>query len=693
VSSAQNKRILLALGVALALGAGATAAAERTHDIQPEDYFTLHYIYNCATSPDGKYVAFTDLTWADRDQPRHFDLWVVSTETRRLERLTFETVNEHQPQWAADSQHLYFLTKRDRGEKRPPYDGSQQVWVMTTQRGEPLPVTRVKGGVLAYQVSKDGRTLYYTKDGEQAEDEWKDLRRKYPGIEFGSGPVTYTELWKLDLESWREEKLVAEKRVIVEFKVSDDQRRIAMITTPDNRLLTKEGQSRVDVYDAATKQIITLPDQLYRAQAPSPYGWLENLAWSPDGNRLAFVVNFDGYPAEILVAEWSGEQPQVFMLKRPGEVSVVGGLQWVPGESGLAFLGQYRARQRVYYIGDVRQQKPEGEGILTPGDVVVHDYSFSADGKRLAFLKSTTQHIADVFMTTPERAKGEAIRLTNFNPQVDTWKLPQISLVTWTAPDGVEVEGILELPPDYTPERGPLPMIVELHGGPSDATLHYMQFWIYGRILLPAKGYALLSPNYRGSTGYGDEFMTALVGREADIEVQDVLSGVDAMIERGIADPNRLGLIGWSNGGFLVNVLITLTPRFKAASTGAGVVDQVMQWGLEDTPGHVINYMRGLPWERTEAYVDASAIYRLGEVVTPTLIHVGEKDDRVPAAHCRTLYRGLKEYVGVPTVLLVYPGAGHGLTVYDHRLAKMEWDLAWFDRYLLGKSEGQPRQP
>jgi dipeptidyl aminopeptidase/acylaminoacyl peptidase len=286
------------------------------------------------------------------------------------------------------------------------------------------------------------------------------------------------------------------------------------------------------------------------------------------------------------------------------------------------------------------------------------------------------------------------VRLTNVNPQVDTWKLPQISLVTWKSTDGVEVEGVLELPPDYTPDKGKLPLVVEIHGGPSDSTRFYLQYWIYGRTLFPAKGYALLSPNYRGSTGYGDKFQTELVGRENDIDVQDVLSGALAMIERGIGDPDRLGVMGWSNGGFLVDTIITTkefngqaAPQFKAASSGAGVVDQLMQWGVEDTPGHVINFMRGLPWERTEAYIKASAAYKLGNVTTPTLIHVGEKDTRVPAVHSRTLYRALKDYVKVPTALLVYPGAGHGLTVYNHRKAKMEWDLAWFDRYLLGKAE------
>ncbi|MEW6251762.1 MAG: prolyl oligopeptidase family serine peptidase, partial [Planctomycetota bacterium] len=215
---------------------------------------------------------------------------------------------------------------------------------------------------------------------------------------------------------------------------------------------------------------------------------------------------------------------------------------------------------------------------------------------------------------------------------------------------------------------------------------------IYGRTLFPALGYALLSPNYRGSTGYGDKFLVDLVGRENDIEVQDILAGVDALIERKIADPERLGVMGWSNGGFLVNGLITQTQRFKAASSGAGVVDQLIQWGAEDTPGHVVNFMRGLPWERTEAYIKASPIYRLGAANTPTIIHVGEEDERVPAAHSRALFRALYDYRKVPAVLLTYPGAGHGLAISDHRKGKLEWDVKWFEKYLPVKASGATKQ-
>ena len=184
-----------------------------------------------------------------------------------------------------------------------------------------------------------------------------------------------------------------------------------------------------------------------------------------------------------------------------------------------------------------------------------------------------------------------------------------------------------------------------------------------------------------------------MIGRENDIEVEDILKGVDAMVERGIANPERLAVSGWSNGGFLTNAVITHTDRFKAASSGAGVLDMGIQWGTEDTPGHVINYMQGLPWEQPDEFRKASPLWNLDKVTTPTLIHVGGGDERVPAAHSVALHRGLKFYLGVTSELIIYPGEGHGLTKYANRRAKLEWDLAWFEKYVLKKVAIEPEKP
>jgi len=665
----------------------------RDHDIVADDYFSIGVITAISVAPDGKRIAYIEQRWEPPDDKRNSDLWIVDIATKQTQRLTFDKAGEGSPQWSADGRYIYFTANYKRaGEDAPPLDGKTQVWRMAPDGGDLLAVTRVKDGINQFELSRDGKNVYYTVSSEQTDDEWKDLRTKHKGLQYGHGVTKFSQVHKLDLQSWRAEKLIDEKRVIRSFKVSPDQTRIAMVTTPAEELIHNEGWSRIDVYDAKAKTVSITTEDGWRKGHPSPFGWIDDVSWSADGKALAFTVSFDGYPPLFQVAEWgAGEKPTLTELKRPDGVTVSGGtLRWRGEGRALCFTGEDHARSRVYAIADVRDGKQGSVNILTPGDVTAAAYGFSKSGDVMAMITSTLTDPPDVYAV---QKGGKLDRMTQVNPQVDSWKLPQISLVQWKAPDGAEVEGILELPSGYKKGDSLLPMVVELHGGPTSATLYQMQFWIYGRTLLPAKGYALLSPNYRGSTGYGDKFLTDLVGRENDIEVKDILAGVDAMVERGIADPQRLGVVGWSNGGFLTNCLITTTDRFKAASSGAGVIDQTIQWGTEDTPGHVINFMKGsFPWSNPAQFLAGSPLSKLDKVKTPTLIHVGENDERVPAANARTLYRGLKFYLNVPTELVVYPGEGHGLTTYKHRKAKMDWDLAWFDRYILGKPTEPPKE-
>lgn len=681
-------RLQSGLMTVFALCLVATADAEqpqRMHDVDVEDYFSIAVVMDCAVSPEGRRVAFTELRWEPPAEKRNLDLWVVDTGTKRRLRLTFDKASDSAPQWSPDGRYIYFLSNQDRGEgAEPPYNGKPQVWRISPEGGEPQSVTREKDGVGLFSLSGDGAALYYTVSEEQIDDEWKDLRSTYKDLEYGHGATEFSQVWKLDLESWRSTKVVDEKRVVGAMQISPDEKHIALVTTPDETLLTNEGWSRVDVVDVSSGAVSTVTPDGWRDGHPSRFGWIGNIAWSSDSAALAFSVDFDGYATRLYAVEWLGEETALHELMRPEGVSVSGGtVAWGGGSRDVCFVGEEGARSRLYCLSEVKGGSQGAVRTETPGDVAVGSFHYPRSGGQPAVVMGTLTHPPDVFLV---QDGGRLERLTTVNPQVDTWKLPQISVVSWTGANGDAVEGILELPPDHQPGTS-LPMIVELHGGPTAATLYRLRFWIYGRTLLPAKGYALLSPNYRGSTGYGDKFLTELIGRENDIEVEDILKGVDAMVERGIADPDRLGVMGWSNGGFLTNCLITKTDRFKAASSGAGVLHQVMQWGTEDTPGHVINYMEDLPWADREAYGKGSPLYDLDKVKTPTLIHVGEKDARVPAAHSRTLYRALKHYLHVPTELVVYPGEGHGLTTYTHRKAKMEWDLKWFERYVLGTGE------
>ena len=680
--------MLSVLVLAVLPGRVGAAGGVREHSIEPEDYFSIGVITDCTLSADGALVAYTENRWEPPAEERNLDLWVVDRRTGTRRRLTFERGSDASPVWSPDGQYIYYTAKAERpGETKPPYNGKTQVWRVSPAGGPPQPVTQVPDGIGLFDLSADGRRLYYTRTEEHYGDEWEKLRKEYKDLKYGHGVGDVSQVWKLDLESWRADKVVDDKRVITDFAVTPDERRIAMVTTPDDTLLAKEGWSRVDVFDLAGGKITPVTADGWRDDHPSPYGWLERVSWSGDGEALTFTVGYDGYPCQIYVAEWAGEKVALRKLTRPEgvEVSDAGRLIWRGRSRELCFVGESLACRRVYGIPDIRDGKQGHARVLTSGDVVVDALSLDRAGETLAVVMGSTEHPPEIYHAPAGDKASPPTRLTTVNPQVDTWKLPQIQRVSWKGADGDEVEGILELPPAYEAGK-PLPMIVEIHGGPTAATPYCLQVAIYGRTLMPAKGYAVLSPNYHGSTGYGDEFMTKLVGRENDIEVEDILKGVDAMIERGIADPNRIGVMGWSNGGFLTNCVITRGDRFKAASSGAGVLDMVIQWGAEDTPGHVVNFMHGLPWEAADAYRKASPMYGLGKVRAPTLIHVGGNDERCPPANSRALYRALRHYVKVPVELVVYPGEGHGLTKYTNRKAKMAWDVAWFDRYLLGKS-------
>lgn len=399
---------------------------------------------------------------------------------------------------------------------------------------------------------------------------------------------------------------------------------------------------------------------------------------------MAFRIDFDGHPGRLFVANIN-DQSQI-ELKRPKQVTLTSNdIQWRPNSDEICYRAADMGRVNLF-CSEVKNGLQGDTRSLIAGDNVIGSYSFGKDGRRVLFSHNGLDHFYDLFTASADRQQTNKIRLTSINPQVDTWLLPQISIVKWSAPDGTLLEGILELPPKYDKSQGPLPLVVQIHGGPTAATPYALQHRSYGRSTFAANGWALFSPNYRGSTGYGDKFLTDLVGHEHDIEVQDIMSGVDYLIEQGIVDGDKMAVMGWSNGGYLTNALITHSDRFKAASSGAGVFDQRLQWILEDTPGHVINFMQGLPWEQVEAYNKGSSLTQANKIKTPTLIHIGEGDERVPLGHAQGLYRTLYHYLNVPVELVVYPDEGHGLSQYDHRQTKMDWDQKWFEHYVLGKA-------
>jgi len=666
---------------------GAYTVEADTRVIEPEDYFDLASIDSCAVSFSGRYAVWQETRWGNDNEGKLRDLWLTDLDSGAIRRLSFGGLGAGDPVWDPGERWIYVSGNRQRGgETEPPWDGSTQVWRIPLAGGEPFPVTRVENGIGLFRLAVDGRSLFYTSAEEIREEAWKELRTAFPDLQYGHGVSQLDAVWRLDLANWRSRRILAAEQVIHDLAPSPDLTRLALITTSDEELIFKEGWSQVEVLCLDNGDRTTITGPRWREDHPTPFGWLEEIDWSADSDVLAFGISYDGYASRIYLAEWEEGDVSLRRLQLPPEVMFAGGLTWCGSGRSLCYLGESRARIRVQAVDDLRSGSPGRHRTLTPGDVVVESFGIAAAGHPLVAVAGGPEAFPDLHLYNDD---GSHRMLTTVNPQAETWGLPRLSIFSWIGADDDQVEGILELPPGYTAEDGPLPLIVELHGGPTSATRYRLRYWIYGRTLMASRGYALFSPNYHGSTGYGEAFLEKLVGRENEIEVTDIITGIEALVRKGIADPERVGVMGWSNGGYLTNCLITERPSlFKAASSGAGVLDMVIQWGLEDTPGHVINYMRGLPWEQADAYRHGSPLFRLERVRTPTLIHVGGADPRVPPAHSRALYRALHHYLHVPAELVIYPGEAHSLARREHRLAKMKWDLAWFEKYLPLDSGG-----
>ena len=573
----------------------------------------------------------------------------------------------------------------------PPHDGSRQVWRRSVNGTEAIAVTSVAGGVDTYDLAVNGKWIIYTKGNDEDVGEWSKLRARFPKVKYGSRKLTTTGVYKVELDTWRTSRIANYPGAIDSLAISPDGTRLALITARDGSVVTMEGSSKLTILDLTNGKANDLLDQQWRSQLASPFGRLGQPTWSLDSKALAFVVGFDAYPSEIFVATWDGKpDPQIHKVPHHGDASfhgsVSGGavLQWRGNSRDLYFLGDDHARVRIYSVKgrDGNEHLPMP---LTLDDVVVTQFAWDRTGTRAVASYSTPDKMENLYSFDGKEWK----QITEINPQVLSWTLPKISTIEWSGQNGRTVGGVLEIPANH--EKGTrLPVVVNIHGGPTSAWPYRMAFTYFGSVHYACSGYAFFSPNYRGSKGYGDSFVTDLIGHQNEIDVDDILKGIDKLVELGIADKDRVGITGWSNGGYLTNCLIAShSNRFKAASSGGGITDLTMEWGVGDEPACTMILSGGTPWDAQEIYRKTSPIFQFGGVRTPTLFHVGENDRRCPKVHSEMAFRALKEQLNIDSELLVYPGEGHGLDSFSSRKAKMMWDLAWFDHYIKGVAKSE----
>jgi dipeptidyl aminopeptidase/acylaminoacyl peptidase len=675
-------RPLLALAAAVTLAALGIAhpAHAATRAWTQDDILSLKSVSDPQVSPNGEWVAYV-VSELSRDSSEYqTDVWLIRAAGGEARRLTGSPAADERPRWSPDGRLIAFLSERERpGAKRDADarddEGRRQVWLIRPDGGEAWLASNAKGGVSAFEWSRDGRAIAYLSH-EPKSDARRTREKEKDDAHTPAEDYVWNRLWIMDVASGKATQLTSGALHVTGFSLSPDGKRAVFAAQP-TPLIPDAYES--DLYLVSTSG--GPPQPLVRQ-----LGGDSDPSWSPDGKWIAFVSQ-DGRDREWYTNDYACVVPAAggkpINLTRSHDESVMaygGELRWGPNSDYVVFNSvQHTAAHlfRAHLDGAIEP--------VTSGPSMNGAMSWDAAARVLAFVRQDSEHPADVWVM---RAGGAAERLTDVNPQTRELHAFPKRLVTWKGAKGLEIEGLVVYPLDYRAGRR-VPLIVNVHGGP--AGTHGITFTgasrVYPWVLFAQKGYAILLPNPRGSGGYGEHFRAANVRDWGGDDFLDIMAGVDTLIERGVADPNRLGVCGWSYGGFMTSTVVTKTERFKAACVGAGVTDLASMAGTCDIPEFNRSYFDAWPWDDPRFYVEHSAVFYAKLVTTPTLIFHGEADARVPTSQGWEFYNALKR-CGVQTDLVLYPRTPHG-----PREPKLLRDLEkrhldWMDRFVVGSTAG-----
>jgi dipeptidyl aminopeptidase/acylaminoacyl peptidase len=654
---------------ALMLVAGLAPAA----GLNPYQLASLESVVDAVVSPDGSRVAFVRSVprplFGDDDGPAWRELVVVDLADGSERVFVGGEVSVSQVRWVPGGRALSFVAKRD-GDDHP------VVYRIPVDGGEAVPIVSLDEGVLSYDWSPAGDRLAVIAR-EPEDDELDELR------EQGFDAVIYEEDWR-HRRVWiaTPDDDEAEPRMLdldgsafdVRWSPAGDRLAVAVAPTPlvDDSYMSQ----RVHVVSVATGAVEASVDHAAKLGA---------IRWSPDGGHLAMISGVDLHdPSEssLFVVPRTGGTPVNLMPGFAGEASDV---VWISADT-LLVLASEGVRTEAYRVArSTGDRQPLG---WSDGEVVISE--LSAGGSSVVAVGSSPNHPAEVFVG--ELEGGALERLTESNPWLDEVELASQETVRWTARDGLELEGLLMRPLGRTADER-VPLVVVVHGGPE---AHYSDGWLSrystpGQVLA-ARGYAVFYPNYRGSTGRGVEFSKLSQGDPAGAEFDDVVDGVDHLIEIGLVDGDRVGVTGGSYGGYATAWLTTrYSDRFAAGVMFVGISNKISKTGTTDIPEEeFLVHARMRPWDGWQKYLERSPIYWAGQGRTPLLILHGEKDPRVSVTQSHEMYRALKTRGETPVRLVLYPDEEHGnrkgAARYDYLLRL----LRWMDHYVVGEGGDMP---
>jgi dipeptidyl aminopeptidase/acylaminoacyl peptidase len=635
-----------------------------------DDLFHQKNVSNPQISPEGDWIAYTITTTDKKTDKRSTRIWMSPTDGGEAIPMTAEGYSASSPAWSPDGKYLTFLASK--GEK-----AKSQVWALNRKGGEAQALTKVKHGVSGYEWSPDGsQLLLMIKDPkpEDKNEEGKEKPKPYviDRLQFKRDYTGYLDRRRTHLYVQSVGDTTVTQITSGDFDDSSpawspDGKLIAFVS---NRTENPDGNSNSDIWVVAADNTDKGQTLLQITKNPGSDG---SPTWNPDGKSIAHISSIEPdllwYATNHLaITPANGKGKTTYPTKD---------LDRNFGSPQFSKDGQYIYAQledsgeEQFVKVDLKTKKVER---LIKGENVVQTYHMNDKGQ-VATLVSTPTMPSEVY----QLKGGELKPISKANDEwLEKLQLSNVENIHFKSKDGTEIEGFLYKPIGYK-ENLQYPTILWIHGGPVSQFNFSFNFTAQ---LYAAQGYAVVMANPRGSSGYGQDFSKAIFADWGNKDYQDVMAAVDHVVEKGVADPERLGVGGWSYGGILTNYVITKTDRFKGAMTGASEVLYVANYGHD-------HYQKqweaelGLPWENREAWERISPFNYVENIVTPTLIMGGAVDWNVPIHNSEQLYQSLKR-LGRETQLIVYPDEHHGIRRPSFQVDRFQRWVGWYDKYVKG---------
>lgn len=654
-------RSLICLVVAF-LALGMWARAQEPRGMTAVDFVEIPRLSEPALSPDGQHLAYleSETDWSENEIVRHLKL--VDTETGEARPALSSSNKASRIWWHPNSNGFAYLDKVEDGEKT-------QAWFFDMATAESRRLTQHGESIRDLVWHPEGSGFFFAAAEQQPASDTEMLDSGWLIPPYGANADR--EIWWYDFATGETRQEVQGRFSVRDFSVSRSGTYLVASLAPDHDLDSRH-LGDVFVRDLATDETRRWTLNEFQERRPR---------LSPDTTRLAYIasVNTDGeayYENKVFIETLNGRRQRLLADLNMEALAFA----WDATGDGLFILGNTGVRSNLYHydLGAAALRQ------LTRGDHSIQDWSYDPA------LDTHTARFATMFspgeiQIMRDETEGFVPVTRTYADWADRFELPRQSTINWRGRRGARLEGLLVYPLDYDPAKA-YPLVTITHGGPRNSSKYGS--WNVSRYLpvLSAQGYLVFLPNHRGGTGYGDRFVRDMVGGYFRNAHHDVMDGIDALIERGLADPDQLIKMGWSAGGHMVNKLITHTDRFAAASSGAGAADWLSMHGESDVRHGREPVFGGTPWEREaprRRYRLDSPLKDVWKVTTPTLFFVGEKDVRVPPTQSILMYRGVRE-TGTPTVLYQAEDEPHNFRKPGNQLFKINTELAWYARFARG---------